>query len=475
MTLLADIAFVSLLCTTTLAQEKPLLPVVTIEQALAKTQENNATWKSLEEYVVQADEYRSIGLGLFLPKIMAEGNWMHLGERNVPDLAAFKQMSGLLGGLAEGMITHHPEEASRLSPYLQTDSGDDENVFDSFVPRRDKLSATFSLIVPVFDATSIAFIQSGYDQYDAALQKIGFAREQLLFGVSKLYFGLCTLQRMVEVTELSIQSAKEHLLSTQVRAQEEAATELEVKRAELEVRKNQAKRIEIIARLEKAKADFRYLTGIKHAFRVAQPKLSDELDMVADTDWEAKAKKQRKDLAAAKIDVLVAGHEEGKVWAEYLPKINLIGSAMFDNDAPSRFDDDPFNWIAMATLNLNVFDGGIREAKLGIASSKSRQAALAVLELEAKVESSVSQTKRALGDATAARQVSEKQLEVARAARDLAVASEQAGMANYLAVIDANTMVEGAEAQVLAAKLSEAVALLDLWAASGTEILWVKP
>ncbi|OGR07569.1 MAG: hypothetical protein A2341_11810 [Deltaproteobacteria bacterium RIFOXYB12_FULL_58_9] len=455
------------------AQPTASLEVITLEQALARTRQNNATWKSLDEYIVQADDYRSIGVGLFLPKIMGEGKWTHLGERNVPDLAALDQMTGLLGALTEGMLEAHPEQFARFAPYLQSDSSGGESPFENFVPRQDKLSATFSLFVPVFDAKSIAFVRGGYDQYDSALQKIGYAREQLLFGVAKLYFGLCTLQRMVKVTDMAMASAQEHLRGTKERAAAESATELEVKRAELEVRKNEARRIQVVAELEKAKATFRYLTGFAGDFLVVDPELASDIEQAHEKDWLDLAQRQRKDLVAAKIDVLVSGHEEGKVWAQYLPTVNAVGVAMFDNDSASRFDDDPFSWVVMATLNINIWDGGIRERQLDIAESQARQAALAVTDLQSKVNSSVSQARRALDDSTAARTVTEKQVEVARAARDLAVASEKEGMATYLAVIDANTMVEGAEAQLLAAELSEAVALLDLWAASGNPLIWV--
>jgi outer membrane protein TolC len=87
-----------------------------------------------------------------------------------------------------------------------------------------------------------------------------------------------------------------------------------------------------------------------------------------------------------------------------------------------------------------------------------------------KIRSEVESAYQALQDASAARRLAERQLEVARDTQNLARASEKAGAATNLEVIDANTMVFASEAQYHRASLEEAMAVLELLAACGTPV-----
>ena len=135
-----------------------------------------------------------------------------------------------------------------------------------------------------------------------------------------------------------------------------------------------------------------------------------------------------------------------------------------------RFDTDPYSWSLMGTVSLNVFDGGIREAQYSLAKSQYRQKALAQQDLAAKIKSDVEAAYQALDDARAASKLAERQLDVAHATQALAVASEGAGVATNLEIIDTNTMVFASEAQGLSARFQEAMAILDMLAAAGKPV-----
>ncbi len=456
--------------------------VVTLAEALESTRTHNITWQSLEENLKQASAAKSIGVGLFLPKLFAEGQWIHMGERNLPDFsdldAALGGMGDLMADLTAAIIEEHPAQLARFLPYLDagtTDLSGLTGTIESFVPRRNTLAATFSLVVPVFHADNIATVRGMWDRYDAAVNQIGYGREQILYGVAKLYYGLLTLQSLVEVSDRAIETAREHLKSAEVRASLRTATELEVKRAELEVLTNETERVTFLTQLEQAKATFRTLTGIEGDFALTEPASPTWDDQRPAREWQRRARDQRQDLTAARIQVLVAEHELGREIGRYAPGVDLVGAAMVDNNEAQRFDDDPFHWTVMATVSWNLFDGGIREAEAAIARSRVRQAVLSARDKEREIDEEVAASRKVLDEARAAHRTATEQLAVARAAQELAQAAEREGVGTYLEVIDANTMVERAEANLVARRHAEATAVLDLLSHCGEPVPWGEP
>jgi len=123
------------------------------------------------------------------------------------------------------------------------------NAFSGFVPKADTFSATFSVMVPILTPESIPFARGTWTQHDAMLQRVGHGREQILYGVTKAYFGLVTLQQMIKVAEGSVASANGHFKNVSVRAGLQAATQLQVKRAELEVTDAESKLVSLRAAL----------------------------------------------------------------------------------------------------------------------------------------------------------------------------------------------------------------------------------
>ena len=447
--------------------------VVTIDDALAGVKKSNLSWQSLDEYLEQAEALKRVGIGMFLPRLQLEGSWIHQGERHTPDMSALGDLLGIAYMAGAQVALDHPENqrlADAVNGFSASSLGGAGNTFDAFVPPKEMLSATFTVVVPILTPESIPFLRGALSQRDAAIQRIGFGRDQLLYGVAKAYYGLLTLQSMIKVAEQSLESAQQHFKSNEVKANLQAATQLEVKRAELEVTKSESQIAELKATLEKTKATFRYLTGIDGDFEVVDPALTPPSASASLESWQKAALDERKDLVASRIEVEVADREVGKVIARYFPTISLVAQGKADNAKETRFDDDPYSWLVMGTATISIFDGGIREAQYSLAKSQYRQKELAEKDLAAKIKSDVEAAYQALDDARSASRLAERQLDVAHATQALAVASEGAGVATNLEIIDTNTMVFASEAQGLSARFKEAMAVLDMLAAAGKPV-----
>jgi len=446
--------------------------VITVAEALQSARENNITWKSLAELLVQAEAAKGIAVGMFLPKLQAEGQWLHLGERHTMDMSGFTSMGEVLGSLLGAVLEEHPGQAARFAPYAgQLGPGSaGSGSLDDLMPKADTISGTFAILVPVLNPTAFPLYQGARAQHQAALQRVAHARAQLLYAVAAGYYGLLTLQSLMTVTERSIDAAREHHRSNEVRARLQAATRLEVKRAELEVTRAESQEVELLTNLEKTKVTFRYLTGLKGDFQLVRPELAQPSADQPLASFQALAERHRRDLLAARLEAEVSAREVRKVFMKYLPTLNLFGQLRADNAEAQRFDDDPFSWTAGATLSLNVWDGGLRERELDIARSRLRQAELTVLDLRRDIQGKIEAAFQALKNAATASQLAERGLDLARDTQKLAIASEASGAATNLEVIDANTMVFGSEASAVSAKLKEAMAALELLAACGEEV-----
>ncbi len=439
--------------------------LVTLDEALNSTKSNNISLQALEETLNQTQAAKRIAVGMFLPKLAAEGNWTHMGERNEPDMSGLTNMFAPIYELIQRYNQADPNNPIDLSG-----ASGGGNAFSGFVPKADTFSATFSVMVPILTPESIPFARGTWTQHDAMLQRVGHGREQILYGVTKAYFGLVTLQQMIKVAEGSVASANGHFKNVSVRAGLQAATQLQVKRAELEVTDAESKLVSLRAALEKTKAQFRYLTGITGDFVLAEPVLPSLPETTALASLQDAAVKERRDLLASTMEVEVAEREVDKVLAKYFPSVNFIAQGKADNSKETRFDDDPYSWVLLGTVSLNVFDGGIREAQYSIAASQWHQKELMAKDLQAQISSEVEASYQAWRDAQTARRLAARQLDVAHDTQKLAVASEAAGAATALEIIDANTMVYASEAQDLSARLNEATAVLNLLQSLGKPV-----
>jgi len=437
-----------------------------VREALRSTLDNNLGLRAQEEALVQLGAAVDIAFAGLLPKAVVSGSWLHLGERNTPDIdMTAGLMSGPFGAMAEAFCAQAPEQCQ------PPEGGDDGGgALDSFVPPANTFSASLRVQVPVLEPTALPAWWGAQDQVEAVRRGLDHGRVQLLYGVAKAYYGLLTVQNMLGVSERSIEAANEHHKSASVRVSLQSGTLMEVKRAELEVMKAASEQAKLLAQRERAKAAFRYLTGVEGTFDVEDPNLSTAVAARTLDEWRRLADVQRADLASARRQLDAARHEVERAWASWLPTLSLGGEAKLDNARAQRFDDDPFSWTLMGTLSLAALDGGIRTAALRAAESKERQAELTLADLERKIHSDVATAFQGLRDASTSRKLAERQLDVAKATQGLAKASEAAGAATNLQVIDANTMVFGSEAGLLGAQLGEAMAILDLLAATGSPL-----
>ena len=207
--------------------------------------------------------------------------------------------------------------------------------------------------------------------------------------------------------------------------------------------------------LELARADLANLERQRAAavnalvLLVGQPALAKDLPVgkrlteqgvVADLNVELPSEVilKRPDVIAAEQRLLGANANIGAARAAFLPRVTLLGS--FGSAARSLsglFDDNTGAWSFSPTLSMPLFDWGRTSNNLDVAEARK---VIAVAEYEKTIQ----QAFREIADLLVAREQLAKQLTALEAAEKaqterlrLADARYQAGIANYLEVLDA--------------------------------------
>lgn len=161
----------------------------------------------------------------------------------------------------------------------------------------------------------------------------------------------------------------------------------------------------------------------------------------------------RPDILAAEEQLRAARANIGAARAAFFPSISLTGNAGFaSSELGGLFGQDGFSWSFGPSISLPIFDWGAREANLDLAKARE-------VEQVALYEKAVQSAFREVSDALAGRRWLAEQVE----AQEQGVAAQQRiarlarlryreGVADYLAVLDAERSLFSAQQQLLITK-----------------------
>jgi len=217
------------------------------------------------------------------------------------------------------------------------------------------------------------------------------------------------------------------------------ATDLDVLAAESLVESVRAQQANLKRQRGETENALRLLTGMAVALpdpahAPAQPPLA-ELAPGLPSDVLLR----RPDVRAAEQRLIASNANIGAARAAFFPRIALTSSFGTASSALSGlFDAGSQAWLFQPVLKLPLFDAGRNQSNLEVAEARKTQAV-------ADYEKTIQQAFREVADALAARSTYSEQVAAleanlrAQLARfDRVKAREQAGIANYLEVLDAN-------------------------------------
>jgi outer membrane protein len=240
----------------------------------------------------------------------------------------------------------------------------------------DNFRTRFAASMPLYDAG-----QTAGRVRDARLDARGAGRalertsQEIIFSVIQAYTNELLAHENVRVAEASVKSTEEDLARAQARQEQGQALLSDVLLAQVQLA--QARENLIRARNSEAIGQ----ATLNVAMGVPEDTVHQTEGALAESTFEpgALGDRQRRALAARPdyqqvlIGKAKAANGLNQARAEFLPTVNTFAGWELDNETFASRGGN--NWIAGATLNFNLFDGGARRAQVAESRARERQAA----------------------------------------------------------------------------------------------------
>ena len=177
---------------------------------------------------------------------------------------------------------------------------------------------------------------------------------------------------------------------------------------------------------------------------------------------------QRPDVQAAEHNLRAMNANIGAARAALFPSITLTGSVgSGSRELDALFGGGISTWSFMPQIKLPIFDGGRLRAGVQVAQANQR---IALSQYEKAVQTAFKEVADALADRAQWGQRLGAQTSMVQATQkafDLSQARFQAGVDNYLTVLDAQRSLYAAQQTLISLRLSEQINRVTLWKALG--------
>lgn len=311
-------------------------------------------------------------------------------------------------------------------------------------------------------------VQSDQAQAQASAADLAATRLSVQSTLAQTYFRLRSYDAELRLYAQTVEAYKRSLQLTQNRYDAGVASQLDVESAKVQL--NNA--------LTQQQALRRQRAQLEHALAVlvgkppSQFQLNDKRVQVSIPDvpvgLPSQLLERRPDIAAAERRVAAANAQIGVAQAAWFPDLTLTASGGYRADQWAQWLSAPFSfWSLGPALALTIFDGGAREARIDEARAAYeaqvagyRQTVLTGLQ---EVEDYLVQTQ------SLAREQQTQSVALASARESLRLTTNQyeAGMIDYLSVVQVEAAALSAERDALSLAADRLVAAVQLIAALG--------
>jgi len=240
-----------------------------------------------------------------------------------------------------------------------------------------KVQLTQALIVP---ALWPAFEPADLGER-ATAATVEAERRELLFAVVQLYYGCVGLKEVIGIHERLLENDRQHEAEAKVRVGSGNAPRITLVRAQIDRSKAEQDLVRARMSYASAKVALATLLDREEDFEVERP---GEPGIAADAvELENQARRDRPDLAAARLSREAAERQRAAVFYSYAPAI--VGTASYQLANVKGFTNSDSAWAVSVALSCTLWDGGLRESfKAGVATpleASDANTALAAAEL----------------------------------------------------------------------------------------------
>jgi outer membrane protein len=327
-----------------------------------------------------------------------------------------------------------------------------EQPIEIVIQRADQLDLRTQATLPLFAPGAVAATTAAARQRDAGAAASDRASEATLLAVVQAYFTAVASDRVEQAAREGHTAADASLAVARARYDLDAASVLDLRRAEAEVARTRQALVQAEVDHRSARRRLATLSGLEEA-----PDADNAPRPTPDGDLVARVDVGNPDLVAAEAQVAAARAQVAASNWQYAP--NIAGFAQWNATNATGFSGRVHTGAVGVRAQWNLVDGGAREGRAAQARASLREA-------EFRLESARRTVHDELAAAIDVAQAAEVQVEAAEAGR---VAAREAGRLAEeqfrLGAIDAQTLAIarrdafGAEVQAASAALARAVAV----------------
>ena len=337
----------------------------------------------------------------------------------------------------------------------------------SFIGPFNNFDARARLVQNIFDLSAIRNYQSSRQGVRIAEFRQQLAREQVAEATALTYLETLRSERNVSAAQANVTQAEALLRLAQDQRNAGVATGTDVTRAETRLAQERTDFYQAQTTAEQARLNLQRVIGVPLGSPLV---LTDQLAFTAEPLPEintavADAMVHRAEVLISEAQVSMFKLERKAVRDEYLPSLQFLGDYGVSGITPTN-TDLPTRRVAVQ-LNVPIFNGGLTQGRLSVASSRAREAELQLGSVRGQVEQDVRLAISTLR--TSVERVRAADEAVTLAERELQMSQDRfrAGVADNLEVINAQTSLANARASQVQALAVYNAARLNLAAALG--------
>ena len=339
----------------------------------------------------------------------------------------------------------------------------------------NSVDARARLTQSVFDFSSIRRYQSSRAAFRAAKNDRGATDNSVATTVSKAYLAALRANADVEAYQANVSLAEAVLKQSENQKNAGTGTGIEVTRAKVQL--SNEKQHLLVVQNERNKAHLQLLRvmGLNLGTELdLTDKLSYEpVDAVTVEQAEADALKNRPDVKAQAEREAATRLNANSVKVERLPSLYAYadyGTTGTNGNIVSLLPTRDYG----VALRVPIFDGGRRDARRAETASQFRQERVRTNDLHEQIELDVRMALDSLNSAEEQVKVAEAGLSLSQSEFTQARRRYEAGVASSLEVTDAQTRLERARDNRIAALFNHNIARFDLGQATGTILTMVR-
>ncbi|HEY7585499.1 MAG TPA: TolC family protein [Candidatus Deferrimicrobiaceae bacterium] len=426
--------------------------VLTVDfpEAVSRAMKNNPFLSAAGEEWTAAKEDAVAARGYYLPSVALEGRFI---RTNIP---------------SEGFAFKINQERLLPSDFASVDNFNKPSPINEYMTA---LTVEQALFAPkAWLGRRMAVREAGAKGLELRRMK-----EEVAYQVLSAYLGVLTAKESLQVAIRGEDDAKEHLRIAKAVEREGMGLASDALRAKVFLASAESSRVTAENRLALAQRELALAMGEKGGTVVdAAAGLPDLPDGGALTDRIAAALDARADLRAFSLRVENAAAGVDLQRSDYLPAVGLMGAWQMDGQ-DGIFSPDNHSWKVGIGLKWNIFDGFRREAAVGRSSAESGRAKAHYRGARDRAAFEVTRAYLGVNEAGKRVEIARSSAEAALEGARLIKARYENQLARMVDVLDSQTALNAARAELVKAENDLRQSGAELLSASGELLPWALP